>query len=107
LALALWYLGTLAPQYLGTTAHKLNFHHMATRSIEHIIAPPSPHMVGDGFRVHNFIPGAVPFGMERMTPFIMLDYGSKHNFSPSKIPLGVGVHPHRGFETTIVQGTAV
>jgi quercetin 2,3-dioxygenase len=75
---------------------------MATRSIEHIIAPPSPHMVGDGFRVHNFIPGAIPFGMERMTPFIMLDYGSNHYFSPSKNQLGVGVHPHRGFETVTI-----
>jgi redox-sensitive bicupin YhaK (pirin superfamily) len=75
---------------------------MSIRSIERIIAPPSPHMVGDGFRVHNFIPGAIPFGMERMTPFIMLDYGSKHYFAPSKNPLGVGVHPHRGFETVTI-----
>lgn len=75
---------------------------MPSKSIERVIAPPSPHMVGDGFRVHNFIPGAIPFGMERMTPFIMLDYGSKHYFSPSKSPLGVGVHPHRGFETVTI-----
>jgi hypothetical protein len=26
------------------------------RSVEAAIAPPPPHMVGDGFRVHNFFP---------------------------------------------------
>lgn len=75
---------------------------MSTRSIDRIIMPPSPHMVGDGFRVHNFIPGSVPGGMERTNPFIMLDYGSKHYFAPSDTPRGVGVHPHRGFETVTV-----
>ena len=75
---------------------------MSTRTIERIIAPPSPHMVGDGFRVHNFIPGPIQFGTERLNPFIMLDYGSKHHFAPSQTPRGVGVHPHRGFETVTI-----
>ncbi|MDI1304858.1 MAG: pirin family protein, partial [bacterium] len=29
---------------------------MKTKNIELVLAPPTPHMVGDGFRVHNFIP---------------------------------------------------
>jgi redox-sensitive bicupin YhaK (pirin superfamily) len=29
----------------------------------------------------------------------MLDYNSKIDFAPSNVPRGVGVHPHRGFET--------
>lgn len=29
---------------------------MTVKKAENIIAPPAPHMVGDGFRVHNFIP---------------------------------------------------
>lgn len=29
----------------------------------------------------------------------MLDYASKHIFQPALKPKGVGVHPHRGFET--------
>jgi redox-sensitive bicupin YhaK (pirin superfamily) len=37
--------------------------------------------------------------MERMSPFILLDYNSKYYFPPSEKPKGVGVHPHRGFET--------
>jgi hypothetical protein len=40
--------------------------------------------------------------MERMSPFIMLDYGSKFYFPPADKPKGVGVHPHRGFETVTI-----
>lgn len=72
------------------------------RTIERVVPPPPFHMVGDGFRVHNFIPGAIPGGMERMSPFIMMDYGSKHYFAPAQHPRGVGVHPHRGFETVTI-----
>lgn len=67
-----------------------------------VAAPPAPHYVGDGFRVHNFIPGNYRLGMERMDPFIMLDYNSTYRFSPSEKPKGVDVHPHRGFETVTI-----
>ncbi len=70
------------------------------RNVERIVPPPPFHMVGDGFRVHNFIPATV--SMERMNPIIMLDYNSKHYFSPSSKPRGVDVHPHRGFETITI-----
>lgn len=73
---------------------------MKTRHIESVIAPGTPHFVGDGFRVHNFIPGALT--MQRMSPFIMMDYNSRFVFPPSQIPKGVGVHPHRGFETVTI-----
>ena len=72
------------------------------RSIEAVIAPPPPHMVGDGFRVHNFFPGTKQIGKTRMSPFFMLDYGSKIDFSPKDEPRGVGVHPHAGFETVTI-----
>lgn len=75
---------------------------MATKTIELIMAPPAPHYVGDGFRVHNFIPGGYRLDMQRMTPFIMLDYNSKFTFPPANTPRGVGVHPHRGFETVTI-----
>jgi redox-sensitive bicupin YhaK (pirin superfamily) len=71
------------------------------KSIEAIIAPPPPHMVGDGFRVHGFFPGG-RIDKKRMSPFFMMDYGSKIDFSPSKEPRGVGVHPHAGFETVTI-----
>lgn len=75
---------------------------MSTRSVEAIIAPPPVHFVGDGFRVHNFIPGSGRLSMQRMSPFIMLDYNSKFYFPPADTPRGVGVHPHRGFETVTI-----
>lgn len=75
---------------------------MKTRNVEIIISPREPHFVGDGFRVHNFIPSAYRMDMQSMDPFIMFDYNSKYNFPPSEIPRGVGVHPHKGFETVTI-----
>lgn len=73
---------------------------MKTRTIEKLTKPGTPHFVGDGFRVHNFIPGTST--MKRMDPFIMMDYNSKYNFPATDKPKGVGVHPHRGFETVTI-----
>ena len=70
--------------------------------IEAVIAPPAPHMVGDGFRVHSFFPGGRLIDKKRMSPFFLMDYNSKVDFSPSVNPRGVGVHPHRGFETVTI-----
>lgn len=75
---------------------------MTTKTVELIVSPREPHFVGDGFRVHNFIPSAYRLDMQRMDPIIMLDYNSKFHFEPSDIPKGVGVHPHRGFETVTI-----
>lgn len=75
---------------------------MSTKKIEVIVPPRVPHYVGDGFRVHNFIPSAYRLDMQRMNPFIMLDYNSRFYFPPSEKPKGVGVHPHRGFETVTI-----
>ncbi|MBS1682644.1 MAG: pirin family protein [Bacteroidetes bacterium] len=73
---------------------------MATKHIETIISPGPTHFVGDGFKVHSYIPGQL--GMQRMNPFIMMDYNSKFYFPPTDKPRGVGVHPHRGFETVTI-----
>jgi redox-sensitive bicupin YhaK (pirin superfamily) len=75
---------------------------MNTKNIELIVEPKQPHFVGDGFRVHNFIPSSFRLNMERMDPFILLDYNSKYKFPPSSKVKGVGVHPHRGFETVTI-----
>lgn len=75
---------------------------MATKKVELIAAPKPAHFVGDGFRVHNFIPSGYHLDMKRMDPFIMLDYNSKFHFSGTDTPRGVGVHPHRGFETVTI-----
>ncbi len=75
---------------------------MKQKNVEMIATPREPHFVGDGFRVQNFIPSYPRMDMKRMDPFIMLDYNAKYNFPPSKNPKGVGVHPHRGFETVTI-----
>jgi hypothetical protein len=75
---------------------------MKTKTVQQILPPPPPHMVGNGFRVHNFFPNGYNLGMQRMSPFFLLDYNSKIEFPPSDQPRGVGVHPHRGFETVTI-----
>lgn len=75
---------------------------MAQKNVELVMTPGEVHWVGDGFRVHNFIPSRFHLERERMNPFILLDYNSKYEFQPSPKPMGVGVHPHRGFETVTI-----
>lgn len=75
---------------------------MKTKNIEIVVAPKEPHFVGDGFRVHNFIPSGYRLDMQRMDPFILLDYNSPYYFPPTDTPRGVSVHPHRGFETVTI-----
>jgi redox-sensitive bicupin YhaK (pirin superfamily) len=70
-----------------------------TKAVSAILNAPAPHMVGDGFRVHNFFPKGYKI---KMSPFFMLDYNSKIEFSARNEPRGVGVHPHRGFETVTI-----
>jgi quercetin 2,3-dioxygenase len=60
----------------------------------------SAHMVGDGFPVRNMIPGS---GVgEQLSPFLLLDYMGPEVFPPTDRRLGVGEHPHRGFETVTI-----
>ena len=75
---------------------------MKSKNIEIVVPPREPHFVGDGFMVHNFIPGGYRLDRQRMNPFILLDYNSRFYFPPSDKPKGVGVHPHRGFETVTI-----
>lgn len=71
------------------------------RQIERVIPKSArPGMVGDGFRVYNFIPGGVL--QRRISPFLMLDFAAEFNFTPSEQVRGVDVHPHKGFETVTI-----
>lgn len=72
------------------------------KQIERIISKPArPGMVGDGFRVFNYIPGnSVP--QQRISPFLMLDFNAEFDFGPSNHLRGVDVHPHKGFETVTI-----
>ncbi len=75
---------------------------METKSVQQVYSPTTPHMVGDGFKVHNFFPSGTHIDAHRMSPFFLMDYGSKTIFPPTETPKGVGSHPHRGFETVTV-----
>ncbi|EQD27982.1 Pirin domain protein, partial [mine drainage metagenome] len=55
------------------------------------------HWVGDGFPVQNIF--SYHDIAEDISPFLMLDYAGPVNFPPTQKKLGVGQHPHRGFET--------
>jgi redox-sensitive bicupin YhaK (pirin superfamily) len=75
---------------------------MAVKKVQQVLAPAPPHMVGNGFRVHNFFPGGYNMDKRRMSPFFLLDYVARMEFSPSETPRGVGAHPHKGFETVTI-----
>lgn len=72
------------------------------KHVEAILPPPPTHMVGDGFKVHNFFPSSGIIGERGMSPFFLMDYNSKWEISGTDRPRGVGVHPHRGFETVTI-----
>ena len=61
---------------------------------------PRAHWVGDGFPVRSMF--SYDGDTARMSPFLLLDYASPARFEPATRPRGVGVHPHRGFETVTI-----
>jgi redox-sensitive bicupin YhaK (pirin superfamily) len=72
------------------------------KNIEKIFnRPPQFGMVGDGFRVYNYIPGQFNI-QRRMSPFLMLDFNPSYDFGKSEKLRGVDVHPHKGFETVTI-----
>jgi len=57
------------------------------------------HWVGNGFPVRtlfDYSQGQV------ISPFLLLDYAGPREFPPTSERLGVGEHPHRGFETVTI-----
>lgn len=72
------------------------------RSIETAFKGDGFHFVGDGFKVSNYLPGYRSNMMQRLSPFILLDYAAPEYFPPTDQRLGVGAHPHRGFETVTI-----
>lgn len=68
------------------------------RPVYEVVHGEQFHWVGDGLRVTNLFPSAADLGA-RISPFLMLDYHAPYDYAPTDRPRGVGVHPHRGFET--------
>lgn len=68
------------------------------KKVFRVISPGIPHWVGNGFNVNTMI--AMQGDIAALTsPFLLMDYAAPRNFSPTNEKLGVGEHPHRGFET--------
>ena len=58
------------------------------------------HWVGDGFPVRGIF--SYNDIAEEMSPFLLMDYAGPADFPPATRKLGVGQHPHRGFETVTI-----
>lgn len=58
------------------------------------------HWVGDGFPVRTLF--AYPNLGSVLDPFLLLDHAGPRDFPPTEARLGVGEHPHRGFETVTI-----
>ena len=70
------------------------------KKLAFINRPNGNHWVGDGFPVKSiFSYGDIA---EEMSPFLLMDYAGPANFPPTSRKLGVGQHPHRGFETVTI-----
>jgi len=61
---------------------------------------PRPHWVGDGFPVRSLF--SYDNLGKQLSPFLLLDYAGPAQFAPATQKRGVGVHPHRGFETVTI-----
>jgi hypothetical protein len=72
---------------------------MNYKKVKSVRTAAAPHMVGDGFKVRNFIGQDL---WNDLSPFLMLDYNEPWNLLPTNLPRGVDVHPHKGFETVTI-----
>src|ERR1043165_4512035 len=70
------------------------------KKIQGLYSAPRPHWVGNGFPVRSLF----SYGNlgAQLSPFLLLDYAGPTGFEPSDQRRGVGVHPHRGFETVTI-----
>jgi redox-sensitive bicupin YhaK (pirin superfamily) len=70
------------------------------KTVQSVFNAPRPHWVGDGFPVRSMF----SYGDHgaQLSPFLLLDYAGPVPFEPTTRQRGVGVHPHRGFETVTI-----
>jgi hypothetical protein len=58
------------------------------------------HWVGNGFPVQSIF--SYNDVAKELSPFLLMDYAGPATFPPTTRKLGVGEHPHRGFETVTI-----
>jgi redox-sensitive bicupin YhaK (pirin superfamily) len=72
----------------------------SVKELQRVQRSTDRHWVGDGFPVRTLF-GYSSLGAA-ISPFLMLDYAGPIEFQPTTKRLGVGGHPHRGFETVTI-----
>ena len=68
------------------------------KQIIKIVSPKEKHWVGDGFFVSSIF-SIHSEDNKHISPFLLLDHAAPKYYPPTDQKLGVGEHPHRGFET--------
>lgn len=70
------------------------------KRVQGVYGAPRGHWVGNGFPVRSLF-GYDSHG-KALSPFLLLDHAGPAYFEPTERRLGVGQHPHRGFETVTI-----
>jgi len=71
------------------------------KTLSHLLGRSRPHWVGNGFPVQTIF-DYNHSASHVLSPFLLLDYAAPHAFLPGQERRGVGVHPHKGFETVTI-----
>ncbi len=75
--------------------------HISPKKLRTIQRSADRHWVGKRFPPVRTL-FAYPNLGEALSPFLLLDYAAPREFPPTTERLGVGEHPHRGFETVTI-----
>ena len=67
------------------------------KQLQGIYSTLEEHWVGDGFPVKRLF--SYQMLADKVSPFLLLDYAGPAEFAPAERQRGVGMHPHRGFQT--------
>lgn len=73
---------------------------MTARAILGTYKKPDLHWVGDGFLTQGMLPYEQTAHIT--SPFLIAGYNAPMHFEATSQPKGVGMHPHRGFETVTI-----
>ena len=71
---------------------------MANKELIRVLSSGAEHWVGNGFYVSTIF-SPQPHLNSVLSPFLLMDHAAPREFPPTTDKLGVGEHPHRGFET--------